>query len=103
MDMALTKRDYRRKGVQLPFTKTVDVSNMLARVFGAEFGFVEPYVYPGCHEVINKHLQQAPADTATAGHAYQRSHLGQHHGHPPPINQYVPTLDRIGNNMHVGL
>ena len=102
MDMALTKRDYRRKGMELPFTKTVDVSNRLAHVFGAEFGLVEPYVCPGCSEVVNKHLQHAPADTATARQAYQRTHFGQRHGHPP-INQSVPTLDRIGDNMHAGL
>jgi hypothetical protein len=46
MDMALTKRDYHRKGMELPFTKTVDVSNRLAHVFGAEFGL--PGMLRGC-------------------------------------------------------
>jgi hypothetical protein len=42
MDVALIKRDWRRKVMELPFTKTVDVFNILAHVIGAEFGLIEP-------------------------------------------------------------
>jgi hypothetical protein len=35
MDIALTKRDYRHKGMNPPFANTGDLSNRLAHVFGA--------------------------------------------------------------------
>jgi hypothetical protein len=87
MNISLTKRDYRRKGTGMLFTKTMDVSNRLTHVFAAELGQFKPYVCPGCEEVITKHLQHAHADTASARHQYHGKHFGQRHGHSP-INQY---------------
>jgi hypothetical protein len=70
MDTALTRRDYRRKIMELPFTENTGVSEKLGHVFGEEFGMVDPYVYPGCEEVVNMHLQHAPSDTASARQEY---------------------------------
>jgi hypothetical protein len=66
MDIALRKRVYRLKGMEVPFTKKAAVSNKIGYVSSAKFGLVELYIFAGCLLVVIERMQEAPTDYASA-------------------------------------
>ena len=75
------------EGVPMPVPFKLKDRTMLSHAFGQEYGLTQPYNCPRCNQNITEHCA-FPPKTKTDGARYRDTHRHQHHGRPPPQQDF---------------